>query len=272
MDLFLPELTKVYISPIVEEMLGYPQASYYTDHDLWERSIHPEDHVWVHAEWEAAFRSDTPYDLEYRFRRADGKTVWLNDRAAPLRDAGGTTIGWQGVMIDITAQKEAELALRASETRHRALIDQLPAVAYLASDEAEPPTPLREPERRADPWLRGRTSRRRRTPTDRVDRCRDRERVLDGWLHPFERARPFDLEYRSSMPDGRDGLDPRRRRADPRPGRPADPLAGRPGRHQRTRKAEQDLAAPRPATARSSRGSPRSSTRWGPTTSAARST
>ena len=37
-DLFLPEHTKVYISPIVEPMLGYPQASYYTDHDLWERS------------------------------------------------------------------------------------------------------------------------------------------------------------------------------------------------------------------------------------------
>ena len=126
MDLFLPEHTKVYISPIVETMLGYPQASYYTDHDLWERSIHPEDQGRVLAAWEAAFQGNTPYDVEYRFLRADGTTVWLHDRAAPLRDAGGATIGWQGVMIDITAQKEAELALRLSEAQHRALIEHLP--------------------------------------------------------------------------------------------------------------------------------------------------
>ena len=127
-DLFLPEHTKVYMSPIVEPMLGYPQASYYTDHDLWERSIHPEDQGRVLAAWKAAFQGNTPYDVEYRFLRADGNTVWLHDRAAPLRDAGGATIGWQGVMIDITAQKEAELELRLSEARQRALIEHLPAV------------------------------------------------------------------------------------------------------------------------------------------------
>src|SRR4029077_12927679 len=134
-DLFLPEHTKVYISPIVEPMLGYPQASYYTDHDLWERSIHPEDQGRVLAEWEAAFQGNTPYDVEYRFLHANGNTVWLHDRAAPLRDAGGTTIGWQGVMIDITAQKEAELALRLSEAHHRALIEHLPAISYSAADD-----------------------------------------------------------------------------------------------------------------------------------------
>ena len=202
-DLFLPEHTKVYMSPIVEPMLGYPQASYYTDHDLWERSIHPEDQGWVLAAWEAAFQGDTPYDVEYRFLRADGTTVWLHDRAAPLRDAGGATIGWQGVMIDITAQKEAEVELRLSEARHRALIDQLPAVTYLASDEENLQLLYASPN--IEDILGYAPDFAPTTDADWTEwiAIEDRERVLDGWMHSYETGAAFDMEYRSMDAHGR---------------------------------------------------------------------
>lgn len=203
-DLFLPEHTKVYMSPIVEPMLGYPQASYYTDHDLWERSIHPEDQGRVLAAWEAAFQGNTPYDVEYRFLRADGSTVWLHDRAAPLRDAGGATIGWQGVMIDITAQKESELELRLSEARQRALIEHLPAVTYIASD--EPAVQLLYISPNVEDMLGYPAY---FVPTTNADwtewiAAKDRERARDGWLHAIETGEPFDMEYRSIHADGHD--------------------------------------------------------------------
>ena len=198
-DLFLPEHTKVYISPIVEPMLGYPQASYYTDHDLWERSIHPEDQGRVLAAWEAAFQGNTPYDVEYRFLRADGNTVWLHDRAAPLRDAGGVTIGWQGVMIDITAQKEAELALRFSEAHHRTLIEHLPAISYVASDSPEGETLFESPnvedilgyeQTSGGEW------------SGFIWEA-DQQRVIDGWKDAVAGDGPFDMEYRIVHADGR---------------------------------------------------------------------
>jgi len=202
-DLFLPEHTKVYISPIVEPMLGYPQASYYTDPDLWERSIHPEDQARVLAEWEAAFQGNSTYDVEYRFLRADGTTVWLHDRAAPLRDGGGATIGWQGVMIDITAQKEAEVELRLSEARHRALIDQLPAVTYLASDEENLQLLYASPN--IEKILGFAPDFAPTTDADWTEwiAAEDRDRVLDGWLHSFETGAAFDMEYRSIDAHGR---------------------------------------------------------------------
>ena len=198
-DLFLPEHTKVYMSPIVEPMLGYPQASYYTDHDLWERSIHPEDQGRVLAAWDAAFQGNTPYDVEYRFLHADGHTVWLHDRAAPLRDADGVAIGWQGVMIDITAQKEAELALRLSEAHHRTLIEHLPAISYVASDSPEGETLFESPNV-VDILGYERTS---GGEWSGFIWEADRQRVMDGWKDAVAGDGPFDMEYRVVHADGR---------------------------------------------------------------------
>ena len=45
---------------------------------------------------------------------ADGRVVWVRDQAVLLRDLDGRPLTWQGVMVDITAQKQAEEGLRTS--------------------------------------------------------------------------------------------------------------------------------------------------------------
>ena len=45
---------------------------------------------------------------------ADGRVVWVRDQAVLLRDQDGRPLTWQGVMVDITAQKQAEEGLRTS--------------------------------------------------------------------------------------------------------------------------------------------------------------
>ncbi len=47
---------------------------------------------------------------------AEGEVVWVRDQAALLRDAEGNPTHWQGVMVDITAEKEAQLALARAPT------------------------------------------------------------------------------------------------------------------------------------------------------------
>src|ERR671917_1889116 len=44
-----------YISPQVERLLGYPVEEWYTNHDLWESSLHPEDRDRVLADSERTF-------------------------------------------------------------------------------------------------------------------------------------------------------------------------------------------------------------------------
>ncbi len=63
----------------------------------------------------------------------DGRTAWLSTMKLPLRDDQGRICGTFGVSRDITARKQTELQLLASDSRLRLLesiIDQSPAMVF----------------------------------------------------------------------------------------------------------------------------------------------
>ena len=63
----------------------------------------------------------------------DGRSAWLSTVKLPLRDHRGQMLGTFGVSRDITARKQAELELRATDARLHVLesiIDQSPAVVF----------------------------------------------------------------------------------------------------------------------------------------------
>ncbi len=56
-------------------------------------------------------------------RRADGSLSWLRTNKAPLRGPNGEIIGILGSYEDITEQRKADEALKASETKYRELVE-----------------------------------------------------------------------------------------------------------------------------------------------------
>jgi PAS domain S-box-containing protein len=91
----------------------------------WYGGIHPEDVDSVHAKFETFMRSDAPYWIdEYRFRRADGSYVYIQDRGRKFFDEGGKPVLVAGAMVDITERKKAEKAMRKSEENARLLLRQ----------------------------------------------------------------------------------------------------------------------------------------------------
>src|SRR5204863_233988 len=72
-----------------------------------------------------------PYSQEYRMVAKDGHVVWFHDESVIVPDHSANGTLWQGVMIDITAQKEADAHLRAAQDRYRALVENIPAVTYM---------------------------------------------------------------------------------------------------------------------------------------------
>jgi PAS domain S-box-containing protein/putative nucleotidyltransferase with HDIG domain len=107
----------IYISPQIEKISGFSPAEWIAEPALWSKIIHPEDQELVIKENQATNRSGERFLIEYRLIARDGRTVWVRDEAAILHDSNGKPICWQGVMLDISEKKQADLALaqRAQE-------------------------------------------------------------------------------------------------------------------------------------------------------------
>jgi PAS domain S-box-containing protein len=119
----------LYASPHIEELFGYTREEWLDQQDIWMELLHPDDREIELAAHDLHSSTGEPWAREYRVIAADGRVVWVRDHAVLLRDADGEPLTWQGVMVDITAQKEAEERLRLSndelEFRVRARTAQL---------------------------------------------------------------------------------------------------------------------------------------------------
>jgi len=125
------DLQVVYINSRVEELLGITPAEWIEDSSVWMAAIHPDDRDRVEAENLRTEETGEPFVIEYRMVSRDGRTLWFRDEAVLQRTESGEPAYWQGVMMDITARREAEAGLAEAEARYRALVEQLPAIAYI---------------------------------------------------------------------------------------------------------------------------------------------
>jgi diguanylate cyclase (GGDEF)-like protein/PAS domain S-box-containing protein len=101
---------EAYVSPQITTMFGYTQEEWLHDDDLslWASIIHPDDRSVVDEIAARTSLSGEPYEAEYRMRRKDGTWVWVRDEAHLVSGEGELRPYWHGVIVDITARKEAE--------------------------------------------------------------------------------------------------------------------------------------------------------------------
>ena len=84
----------------------------------WANFVHPEDQADAFEQWGASVATATPYEVEFRLRRADGAYRWWLARARPVSDTGRTIwIGTCTDLNDIIAAREL-LARSREELQH----------------------------------------------------------------------------------------------------------------------------------------------------------
>ena len=105
----------IYVSPQIEELLGYTMQEWYETPDLWPKILYPDDRPRVLAENERHNEAGAPFRMEYRMFHKDGRVVWVHDEASMVRDEHGMPRYSHGVMMDISERKRAEesVAFRA---------------------------------------------------------------------------------------------------------------------------------------------------------------
>jgi two-component system cell cycle sensor histidine kinase/response regulator CckA len=73
--------------------------------DGWKAVIHPEDLERRYPAYVPVIQAHSPYQAEYRIRRADGAYRWFLDTATPRFLAHGAFAGFVGIAMDITDLK-----------------------------------------------------------------------------------------------------------------------------------------------------------------------
>ena len=124
----------LYVSPQIEDILGFTPEEWMVRPNLWSRQLHPDDRGRVMADEERSHDTGEPMLSEYRLFARDGHVVWVRDESVVVQGAAGGAM-LQGVIFDITQRKQAEEQLREAEARYRTLVEQIPAVTYVDSYE-----------------------------------------------------------------------------------------------------------------------------------------
>jgi len=102
----------LYVSPQVHSMLGFTPEEFAGSPDVWRERIHPDDRERALAGELALLQDGTRMTCEYRIEAHDGRRLWIREEAEAVLDDEGRPALLQGVMYDISDQKEAEEVLR----------------------------------------------------------------------------------------------------------------------------------------------------------------
>ncbi|MET0123512.1 MAG: response regulator, partial [Candidatus Thiodiazotropha sp. 6PLUC9] len=127
-----------YVSPNIQDQLGYDPVKIMRERTLAVELIHPDDIEKVKQEVEAHSKAGEPhFSLEFRVLTASGDSRWVSDFIVVRRDAHGEVTHYQGHFNDITERKLAEVALRESQLRLANILDNSPGAIYRCANDPD---------------------------------------------------------------------------------------------------------------------------------------
>ncbi len=194
-----------YVSPQLTSMLGYKHADWRTT-SHWLSTVHPDDRDRVGAAAAGMHETGGPYVMEYRIVAKDGSVLWVRDQGGVLsRDELGRPRELQGLVIDVTSARRAELDRAEAEARYRSLVEQMPAITYIELQGDDPSRTLFTYLSPQVERILGRSAEELMADPGHFGRMlhpEDRERVIAANAHSEETGEPFDAEYRVVRDDG----------------------------------------------------------------------
>ena len=123
--------TNVYISPQIEEILGYPVDQWMGNPEMFPAVLHPKDRDRVLAEQREWLGRGGEYRGEYRLVAQDGSEVWIREESKVVTGDDGQALYTQGYLEDVTERRAAERDLATSERRLRMVTDNMNDVIFL---------------------------------------------------------------------------------------------------------------------------------------------
>jgi PAS domain S-box-containing protein len=126
---------EAYVSPQIQEALGFSQEEWLEDPIRWYQQIHPDDKQRWSVEAAEMFLSGKPLRSAYRVLARDGRTVWFHCEAKMIRRKDGRPWFIHGVGFDITELKRVEEALQEERNVVSAILHTVGALVVVLDPE-----------------------------------------------------------------------------------------------------------------------------------------
>ena len=110
----------------IEKLTGYSRSDFRSRKIKWTDLIVEEDKPGAKKALIQALKTDKSYIRQYRIRKKNGETLWIEAGSQIICDQDGNIDFITGAFLDISERKEAEAALHASEEKYRSLFDSGP--------------------------------------------------------------------------------------------------------------------------------------------------
>jgi PAS domain S-box-containing protein len=124
---------EAYVSPRIEEALGFSQAEWLEDPVRWYSRIHPDDQQRWSVEAAETLATGKPLRSAYRVIARDGRVLWFHCEAKMIRQDDGKPWLIHGVGFDITELKRVEQALQGERNLLSAVVDTADALVLVVS-------------------------------------------------------------------------------------------------------------------------------------------
>lgn len=108
--------TMLFVSDKMKDISGYdPSELINSNKRTYNSLIHKDDQEMVYREVLKNIHNKESYQLKYRLIRKDGNSRWIHENASGVFDQNDNLLYIDGVIVDVTEQKQAELELMESE-------------------------------------------------------------------------------------------------------------------------------------------------------------
>ncbi|MBB5341339.1 PAS domain-containing sensor histidine kinase [Tunturiibacter gelidoferens] len=124
-------ISEAYVSPQIEEALGFSREEWLEDPIRWYGHIHPDDKQRWSLEAAGMFLSGKPLRSSYRVIARDGHVIWFHCDAKMMRRPDGQPWFIHGVAFDISDLKHTEEALHQERNVVSAILDTVGALVVV---------------------------------------------------------------------------------------------------------------------------------------------